>query len=552
MPLVRKRIEGSHRTPLAGAKPVGKIGPNERMEVTVYLRSRATDPKWGVNLIEMGSKRPDERTYLSREALAADRGADPEDVAKIDAFAHAYRLTVVDTNLARRSMQLSGTTGDFCRAFGVQLHRYESKEGTYRGRTGYIYVPGELTSVIEGLFGLDNRSFGKPSYRGRLNREVARSTDVFSVPQIAEFYNFPSNLNGNGQCIAVIELNDIDVSGNVTGTGYTVSDLQRYFKRLDTPMPEVAAIGVDGGRNVPGSDQVWDTEVTIDIEILGAIAPKAKLAVYFAPDTDAGFINCVSTAVHDTVRKPSVVSISWGNPEDSATDQFLKAFSRVLEDAAAMGVTVCCETGDYGSSDQPSESRDGSPHVEFPASNPYVLACGGTMIVKSGKATPHEAVWNEGDNGGAGGGGVSNKFLRPKYQKTLKIPLSPQGRRGRGVPDVAGNAVGYQMLVRGKKFIADGTSAATPLWAGLISLINQSLVAKRGNTVGFLNPLIYGPLNLDGAFNGVVEGNNDIDGKLNKYSASRGWNPCTGMGSPNGVKLLRLLRGERLAPKAAD
>src|SRR5207237_10766893 len=112
----------------------------------------------------------------------------------------------------------------------------------------------------------------------------------------------------------------------------------------------------------------------LDIEVAGAVAPKSKIAVYFAPNTDAGFIDIVNSAVYDTVRKPSVISISWGSSEDRATDQFLNGLNEVLQDAAAMGVTVCCETGDHGSSDESAQSRDGEPHVEFPASSPFALA----------------------------------------------------------------------------------------------------------------------------------------------------------------------------------
>jgi kumamolisin len=151
-------------------------------------------------------------------------------------------------------------------------------------------------------------------------------------------------------------------------------------------------------------------------------------------------------------------------------------------------------------------------------------------------------VWNDGDKGGAGGGGVSNKFPRPQYQAGTNIPLSPRGKQGRGLPDVAGNATGYRALVGGKHYPANGTSAVPPLWAGLIALINQELATKGGNTVGFLNPLIYGSLGLSGAFKDIIQGNNDINGKLHKYSATVGWDACSGMGSPHGVQLLQALQ----------
>ncbi len=264
--------------------------------------------------------------------------------------------------------------------------------------------------------------------------------------------------------------------------------------------------------------------------------------MYFAPDTDAGFIDAVSTALHDAVRKPSVISISWGSSEDGASGQYLKELNRVLQDAAAIGVTVCCETGDYGSSDEPANQRDGMAHTEFPASSPFALACGGTKLIRSGTGIGGEVAWNDSDEGGAGGGGVSNKFPRPWYQSATRIPLSPERKKGRGLPDVAANAAGYMAIVGGKEVPADGTSIVAPLWSGLITLINQGLMAAGGNPVGFLNPLIYDPPDGDEAFNDIVEGNNDIDGKLKKYGAGPGWDACTGIGSPNGEALLKRLR----------
>lgn len=555
MPSDLKPIMGSQRTPLRNAKAVGKVDRKQHIEVTVRVRSRSGDAERDARIMETNSKHPSERTYLSREDLAAHRGADPEDLAKIDAFAHAHHLTVIETSIPKRTVRLAGTADDLSQAFGVQLRMYKSKEFAYRGRTGPVYVPRELAKIVEGVFGLDNRPVARPRYRhplvrARSKREKARvkgkhlgvrkAGSTFSVPEVAKLYNFPPHLDGTGQCIALIELNDVDQHGNITGTGYTVADLKAFFKKLGRSMPDVLPIGVDGGANTPGRDQAGDSEVTVDIDVTGAIAPGARIAVYFAPDTDAGFIDAVNTALHDTVRQPSVISISWGSPEDGATGQFLKGLNEIFQDAAAMGVTVCCETGDYGSSDEDAQSRDGQPHVEFPASSPFVLACGGTRLIGSGKTIRSEVVWNEGDNGGAGGGGVSNKFSRPPYQATTKIPLSPQGKRGRGLPDVAGNATGYQMISGGKEIPVSGTSAVAPLWAGLIALINQSLIEKGGKSVGFLNPLIYGPAG-SGALKDIVEGNNDIDGTLKKYSATVGWDACTGFGSPNGMKLLQAL-----------
>jgi len=274
--------------------------------------------------------------------------------------------------------------------------------------------------------------------------------------------------------------------------------------------------------------------VLLDIEVVGAIAPSAKIAVYFAPNTDQGFLDAITTAVHDSVRKPSVVSISWGGAESTWTAQSLTAYDQAFQDAGLLGVTVCCASGDDGSADGVT---DGAAHVDFPASSPNVLACGGTRLVSSNGKITSEVVWNSGGGNGASGGGVSDNFPLPAYQAAANVPVSvnPTHFKGRGVPDVAGDAdpaTGYQIRVDGKSAVFGGTSAVAPLWAALIALINQQL----GKHVGFLNTALY----TKGA-----SGLHDITSGTNgAYNAGTAWDACTGLGSPSGQALLTALKAK--------
>ena len=276
------------------------------------------------------------------------------------------------------------------------------------------------------------------SNRGR------RATLPTRPDAVARLYNFPAAGRGAGQTVAIIEL----------GGGYRTSDLTAYFSRLNvSPAPEVTAVSVDGARNQPvGDPGSADGEVLLDIEIVGAIAPGARIAVYFAPNTDQGFLDAITTAVHDGLRQPSIVSISWGGPESTWTPQSLMAYDQAFQDAGLLGVTVCCASGDDGSTDN---VNDGAAHVDFPASSPHVLACGGTRLESSGGKISSEVVWNHGAGNGATGGGVSDHFPLPAYQAGAKVPVSvnPSRFKGRGVPDIAGDAdpaTGYQILVDGK------------------------------------------------------------------------------------------------------
>jgi kumamolisin len=282
--------------------------------------------------------------------------------------------------------------------------------------------------------------------------------------------------------------------------------------------------------------------VVLDIEVAGAVAPGAQIAVYFCKNTDAGFLQAITTAIHDAVRNPSVVSISWGGPESSWTAQALTSYDQALQAAGTLGVTVCVAAGDNGSSDG---VNDGLAHVDFPASSPNVLGCGGTRLIGSGTTITSETVWNDGAQGGATGGGISDFFPPPAWQASANLPpsVNPGAKPGRGVPDVAGNAdplTGYQVRVDGQNTVVGGTSAVAPLWAGLIALLNQSL----GKPVGFLNSWLYSTgVSTPGALHDITTGNNGA------YQARVGWDACTGLGSSDGVKLQGALLGKASATK---
>ncbi|HUI84983.1 MAG TPA: S53 family peptidase [Candidatus Binatia bacterium] len=516
-------IPGSEREPMAGATKTGPPDPNETMQVTLVLRPRESGGKAEPlhRLISRGER-------LSREEYEKRYGADPADVQKVLAFAGSFGLAASRVDLGARTVALTGTCADFCRAFQVELATYRYQGGAYRGRTGPVNIPEELGGVVLSVHGLDNRPQAKPHFRVADASRAAAAAVSYTALQVAKAYSFPAGVNGSGETIGIIEL----------GGGFNPSDLRTYFRDLGiSPAPTVVAVSVDGGQNQPTGDPNGpDTEVGLDIEVAGAVAPGARIAVYFAPNTDAGFIDAVSQAVTDTVNTPSVLSISWGAPESSWTSQSLQSFNSALESAAAVGVTVCVAAGDNGSSDGVS---DGLDHVDFPASSPYSLACGGTSLQLSGSSISSEVVWNDQPGDGATGGGVSDNFPIPSWQANANVPPSdnPGNFMGRGVPDVSGDAdpaTGYNVQVDGSSFAVGGTSAVAPLWAGLIALFNQSL----GKAAGYVNPTLYQNIGENaGAFHDITSGNNG------DYSAGPGWDPCSGWGSPNGAALLQALSG---------
>jgi len=514
MPIERAIVRGSERQKPADSSLIGVANPQEDVSITLMLRRKNSE------LPAPGSP------PVPRARFAELYGADPAEVKQIEQFAADFGLTVGPIDLARRSLILRGKVAYVNEAFGTQLQLFQSPQGTYRGRTGELTVPSHLADIVTGVFGLDSRPQAKTRFRRRLEIGPRAAGDTSYTPEaVAQLYSFPTPGNGSGQTVALIEL----------GGGYAASDLSTYFSSVNiSPAPSVTAVSVDGATNQPAGDpNSADGEVLLDIEVVGSIAPGADIAVYFAPNTDQGFLDAITTAVHDDLRKPSIVSISWGGAESTWTAQALTSYDQAFQDAGVLGVTVCVAAGDDGSSDGVT---DGAAHVDFPASSPNVLACGGTRLESSGGKISNEVVWNDGSGGGATGGGVSDTFALPAYQSGADVPVSVNAShfKGRGVPDVSGDAdpaTGYQVYVDGQSAVFGGTSAVAPLWAALIALIN----AQLGKPAGFLNTALYAKGT--GGFHDITSGNNG------SYTAQSGWDACTGWGSPNGRALLGILKG---------
>lgn len=511
-------LKGSFK-PAPEATPADDNSKSEQITVTIRLKPKQPLPDV---LTATNFK------SLSREEFHAQYGTAEEDIEKVTAFASHYGLGILKIDPAVRTVKLTGTLQQMEEAFKTAVIKYKDKKGcTFRARTGELQVPMELNDIIEGIFGLDTRSVATPKFQIRPS-QIAYPRTVstsFTADQLARIYDYPADVSGKGQCIAIIEL----------GGGYKPEDISNYFETLKIPAPEVVTVSVDGGENSPSTADSADSEVLLDIEVAGAIAHGATLAVYFAPNTDSGFLDAITQAIHDTTYKPSVISISWGAPELNWTEQSLQAYNTAFQEAAAMGVTVCAAAGDMGSNDGVD---DGQVHVDFPASSPYVLACGGTRLnLDATDSIKTEVVWHE-SNDSATGGGISDVFPLPDYQSASNVPLSLNSQKtGRGVPDIAAvadPATGYEILVDGERLVIGGTSAVAPLMAGLIALINE----KLQRPVGFIHTKLYASAD---ACRDITEGDNITVSDNKGYTATEGWDACTGQGVPVGSKLLEIL-----------
>ena len=509
----RVSIRGSERSPVPGATLLGKTPPDAPVGVTVVLKPNGSLAEQVASAAAAPRGKPVEEHHAEYEERF---GADDAAISAVRTFAEQHGLQVEVSDRKRRVMRLIGPAEAAERAFGTSLTDYEVDGRAFRGREGRVLVPPDIAPYVEAVLGLDSRQVARPRVVPRA--AVHRS---YYPNELAALYRFPPG-DGSNQTLALIEL----------GGNYDEGDLATYFGAAGTPMPAVRPVSVTPGSPVPyGSDTESDGEVMLDVEVVGAIAPRAAIVVYFAANTDDGFYEAVSQAVHDPAT--TAVSISWGGAEMFFSEQTMDAWETLAQSAAALHVPIFAASGDHGAPDQKPPGLDGQRHVDFPASAPHIIACGGTNIQTDGATITRETVWNDRD-GWATGGGTSAHFDLPGWQNGLTTAPGA-GLAMRGVPDVAADAdplSGINVRANGQDGVSGGTSAVAPLWAALASLLAQQTGAK----VGFFAPLLY---QNPAALSDVVDGDNTAFG-VTGFSAQHGWDACTGLGSPDGGAILQL------------
>ncbi len=558
-------LAGSEHPLAAGAKSVGPLDPGETVSATLIVR-RSPGSQAPCDLKYFQSTPRSKRKQVSHADFADRYGAAQADLDSVAAFARTHGLQVVATHRARRTVELRGTAAQANKAFGVTLHWHQSRRGKYRSFDGGVQLPAALAEVVEAVVGLDNRPVRArrgPVRRDGAPRDATRpdmarrnptaqaqadppNTTPLTPVQVAQLYDFPPG-TGAGQTVGIYEMVVTDPqTDQPQNPGYTASDLAATFNAfgggLSVPKPRDIAVG---GQENAG---VSDGETVLDITVIGAVAQQAQIVVYFTGGNVPSIINALGRMIHPDTGDPvpTVISISysWGPDDDNdgATASEITQMNQLFQDAANLKITVLASSGDSGAMIESNTQAQAS----YPATDPWVLACGGTTIGSINGADFQEFVWNDtfGGNSGATGGGISVRFGVPSYQNGFPVPARTNtGTAGRGIPDVAGDASpnsGYPEFIGGSSVgPTGGTSAVAPLYAGLIARINATL----GSPVGFINPLLYSqaktvcrdvvsePGATDNSFNGVTG-----------YPATPGWNACTGLGSIIGTKLLQALQ----------
>jgi kumamolisin len=536
-------LRKSKRRQPVEARFLGESNGDKKIRITVVLRSASSSNERLKAIQGLTSCLPRNRKPLNLGDFTRLHGALDEDLALVKRFAKENGFRVINESKARRCVVLAGSIRKFSRAFHVRMNNYRHAGTAYRSHVDAIQIPAHLEGIVQAILGFDDR----PLMKHHAFFAHHHSVQHIDPAEVINTYHFPPNTNGKKQSIAIIEL----------GGGFYKKDINDYFRTHRLRAPKIKVIEIGGQRNNPASHQTiekllemmgihksanlksnqsglirasWTIETTLDIQLTGAFANGAAIKVYFAPNTAQGKYHALTSAL---MKNSTLISCSWGAVEEDLPLDFIDVMNEVFLDAALLGTTVCFSSGDHG--DDPA--KNGKPRAHFPATSPYVLACGGTHWLLQKKKV-NEVVWNEAFPHYVvkSGGGVSSIFKPPQWQSSARIKLKTL-KNGRGIPDVAGKADierGYSMQVAGFNITMGGTSAVAPMWAALIARINE----KLGLRVGYLTPLLYHNI-FHQTFTDITKGNNGTH-----FKAGRGWDACTGWGTPNGKKLLKALKGK--------
>lgn len=538
-----------------GARRIGALDPNRRIPLTVVLATKAPLP----SVHETNSSRPmaairrTKPAHITHAELQSRYGPAAASVRMVEKFAESFKLRVVETAADRRSIRLAGRAADVSRAFNTNFEEFELERHKFFAPARPFQIPANWNGLVEAVLGTHSSPHSWP----RRHSSIREKKPTATLADLARAYEFPPDFNGTGQTIGLIEL----------GGGFRREDIKSFCSRMGLVEPSITVVEIGSGKNRPAEPpaihELLDAmngriklaakaeqsdsfeaaqctlEVTMDVEILTALAPSARIVVYFAMGGEQGLYHAISHAVHDKHYRPSILSISWSLAEQDISAVELNALENLLTEAAHLGITVCASSGDWGAL---NGSRNGKPSVNYPASSPHCLACGGTSGKIDSARISEEEVWNATHYGvkGASGGGVSAWFHLPHWQRDARVPARPDGTTARGIPDVAGLAdprYGCELLITGRTFASAGTSAVAPMWAALVARLNQAL----GRRCGHLHPDIYllGSSHA-AALRPVLKGNNGF------YRAGKGWNACVGYGTPRGEELLAHLKNEFL------
>ena len=442
---------------------------------------------------------PDDRVITVK--LITDSKLTQDQFDTLTNILSANNLTIV--NKTDLFVDIRGMSQNLSKLFNTTINQFHNKKTNHKyfSHENKFSMPKELNFVTD-VMGLCTKPIAR-TYHHVIKHDTPSELISFTPIQVAQLYNFP-RYTGVNEVISLIEL----------GGGFSQDDLTYYFNSLGLEsQPTIISVSVDSGSN-NYADIDASGEVMLDIQICSSVAPDAKIVVYFAPNTNTSFYNAIYEAIHDNYHS-SIISISWGSSEVNWPRATMLSFDKLFAVAVSKGINIFVASGDNGSGDaSPGEN------VDFPASSPHTISCGGTHLDSDGITIQNETAWNDEAYGGSGsgGGGYSKIFNKPAYQNGISAIKTK-----RGVPDISGNAspyTGYQIYMNGSFSTIGGTSGVAPLYSALTARVNEA----HGKSVGFINPQLYH----NKPCVDITSGNNGF------YHAGSGWDPVTGLGRIRG------------------
>ncbi len=481
--------------------------------------------------------------FLTPAQFTEQFGPAAADYQSVIQFATTNGLRVVKTSGNRAHLEVSGTVANVERAFHITL-------GSYRHPTEdrEFYAPDVEPSVDAGVpvlyvQGLDDLVIMRPVGHHKTDGKGAGQPNIGSGTNGlylgSDFRNAYApgvSLNGSGQVVGLFE-----------GDGYTPSDITEY-QNLAGISPHVPVVPILLDSLTSNTAGGANDEVCLDIEMAIAMAPGLSQVTVYEGQFDSTIMNEIASPTHGEPL-PMQASSSWGSVAGDITCE------NALLEMAAQGQSFYQASGDFG-------AYPTATNVNNIVQN-YMTTVGGTILSMNGTGASwqSEVVWNDGNPTGKdiSGGGILINVGRPEYQGGINMTANQGSTTWRNIPDVAACAQGIEIVdtttftngnpnIPGHIGGVGGTSAAAPLWAGFTALVNQQAASYGKQTLGFPNPAIYvigkGSSELyNAAFHDITVGNNFNSVSPSLYSATTGYDLCTGWGSPTGQTLINLLVG---------
>ena len=520
------RLHGHVHSATKSATDLGKTPDTQEFPVTLILGlNHEKELGQQLNAIYTPGS-PTFHQYLKPEEFRTQFGPTSDQVTQVRDYLQQNGFHSVTSGAEGYLIHATGSAKSMNDSFHTELHQYIAKDGQpFRSPAFELQVPKGLS--VQAVHGLETLTQMHPHLKGPSTSNGPRSgtgpSGGFSPVDIRAAYHVPTSLDGSGQTLAVFELD-----------GYSASDVAGFESNFGIPSIPLQNVLVDSATGTPGGGVA---EVTLDIELMAAIAPgAAKIMVYEGPNNDQGMLDTYAKIASDNVAKS--ISTSWGTSEDGVTSSFAQSENTIFMQMAAQGQTIYSASGDTGAYDNGSTLT-----VDDPSGQPYIVGVGGTILSTSGGAYTSETTWN--DSGGAGGGGISKIWSLPAWQIGASTAAGKGSQTMRNVPDVALHAdinSGYSIYVNGAWSVWGGTSCAAPLWAGFNALVNQKRAENGLPSLGFANPALY---SIGESTRYATDFNDIRDGSTNLYyPAVAGYDNATGWGSFNASNLLDDLAAE--------